>query len=729
MENTKLINSLQNLIRQNLIYAYQKNTPKVHFEHCSLEVIKDKIYLFAGFELSISQHTSLSDEFKQWRFPKSRLNYFEICSNEFQIFVLQYFDDVFLCLQNFNDKQILTFEIESKNNFPLFYEVDDQRKTPSKTFKVQKNSYSLITNFQISTTGKLNPVKYFNDILTHERKIHPLNNLQTEDNSLLQEIDELWAGQTWIDKNGNLDFRFDENNPQDKMALLFLLEIFYVQGKSDNFKNYCSKVLDSGAFLQKINMSLKFEKIKTGRNEHFTDLLLNGVLGDSESVNLLQQTWNEFSTPARYNYCKNFLLDKPHEIAAFIILVVKNNFWWKNKAIDFFDSLIREQKNKYLKLWQLYSKFAQITCTVSCIKQETTFSFYDFPMQSNITTFKNDVYLWQLVKKGSKEICKVEFLDYPAITVDKKVSIIYSGAFITINPFLCEHKTGFKNYCTVGIGKIKVKIFLVWENFTVDIGPLRLKFLFKKNRFQISIKNTKISDVIKIDDVEYSFEKTLYHKIYKTLIKVTPNQNLSFYQADGFKVHLNSIPVSVHNICIHGIAKTRFDQVVNNISIFQNKSKRSQKINPLSYLPEKFVLGESTRINVPKTGEMEYFPQWDTSLLSRLKNTSSGVLSQQWLIFIDSSRVDRLKISKIFYDHLGYYPHIKNMTEMNAVSNKYSLVISEAVDGKIIFSGKYYEEIRLEKSKEKMILRVHPDNLENWLMANFKTIKNIGESS
>ncbi len=53
MESLKLINELQNVIRQNLFYAYQKNTAKNTFENVSnLEFVNQK-FIFKTFKYDL----------------------------------------------------------------------------------------------------------------------------------------------------------------------------------------------------------------------------------------------------------------------------------------------------------------------------------------------------------------------------------------------------------------------------------------------------------------------------------------------------------------------------------------------------------------------------------------------------------------------------------------------------------------------------------------------------
>lgn len=724
MDSTKLVNELQNLVHQNLFSVYQKNTSKTSFNNIPhLKFIGQK-YFFKAFRLSSS---NFSQENKNiiscWRFPKTRLFYSEISALNFKVSVIEFFDEVIIFVQNYSPDQVLNITIEQDKNARSFVNILKNHRVRNYPLKIEANETIVICNLDQAIDKGFNISRHLSQLIEKEKSLHPLSFIQSEDLSFLREVDTLWTKLPWIGKAGELLFLYKEEDPFHKMAILFFRELYFLFGKSEKMQDYYKIQNNKEDFLNKCYNSLKLSKKKPENKQSFCDILLGSGHSSISIKNKVQESWDILSLPSRSLYFNDLIKEQPHEVAALIILVFKNNFWWKRNIARNFNNFLETQKSEFIVLWGLYYTLASNNFLYKGTSENVRFDLFDSTLHSNLIKFNNGTSSWAILRKGKNLFCSSANKNSPQISIDKAVSIDYliDGSII-INPFLFQYVGSFDNYCLIKYGSIKIKIFLVWKDFTLKIGALRLKFLFKKNRYQVSIKGAKWINGCSIDGEDYSFENTLYFKKYKQVKKTVPKQQLMFFNNNGRVLQLSNITKAEAKVNIHGIVTNSYDQLVYSVSISLKNSRKNEQIDPLNYCPTPISLGDQFNVIIPKTTRVVYNIEYISTVLNQLKNSTAEELSQQMIVFLEAPDIYQKKMATLFFKHFGFFVTFMDYVYLNETFNKYNIIISEKHVGRELLQNNKSNEIFLKNIGQKKAISLKPREVESWLNEHFGTV-------
>ncbi|KAA3617405.1 MAG: hypothetical protein D8M58_02500 [Calditrichaeota bacterium] len=722
MESTTPINDLQNIINKNLLFAYQKNTPKISFKNSANYVKENQSYNFKTFSITFDKSNPTNKTTTQsWRFPKSRIYYSEIVTLNFKTTIIEFFEETLIVYQNFNTKEKHSLIITAQKNKAQFFDLSNKIKPVTSKIEINPGEQVILFNSEKLKTAHLQLNIYLEKLFENERKIHPLSFLQSENNELLMEIDELWAKIPWIGNEGNLSFKYDSQRSDHKMALLFLRELFYLFNNHEEINNLLKQQTEQDSFIKNCLKSVTTNQSLKEKDLSFCELLSTKQTDNILVKNKIQHSWNALSYSSRNLYFENFVKEFPEEASALLILVFKNNFWWKNKIAAKFETQLENQNSPFLNLYRLYSKLALNNFLIDSSKENLKIDLADFVLSSNLTSLANNIINYQVVKKRDKNFCSVSFKNFPPIRIDKKASIEYSkNDLIILKPFLYHHDLIFENFIKISYEGITLKIILAWKNFTVNFGDLRLKFLFKGKRYQVSIKGAKWINDCKIADIDYSFEKSLYHKTYIDVPKTNRIEEFQFFNSNGTVLDLSNLEKSNTDLYLHGVLTNHYNHVIDSVSVNFNDSKKNLNIKPLSVFPDKLRVEKQIKVIVPKSYTFSYKTKVQDLILTKIKNTDAQLLSQELVIFIKNPEKEYKNIKSLFFKYFGFYVDIIDTKHLNSVFYKYTIIIPDLVEGEVLYTSVNHKEILLKNHGQRKAIVVSPDKVEAWLNEHFE---------
>jgi len=380
MESSKLYIEIENIIRKNLQYAYNKNTSKTHFNLSNTYRNSGKPVDFGNFSVNISEFKISDQKLYKWRLPQTRIYLTEFTCFELKISELKLFDDSLILIKNYKSDE-LHLKIDSKL---VIHNVNESPVIQSEIV-IAANVESVF--YLTKSADKIKNINtYLNDLISNERAYNPINNIFSTNVDLLRTIDSSWAGIHW-DYKDYIAIDVKTGDPVNEAISIMLSELsLYIDLKSD-------------------------------------ELSWNSI-----ERNQLQKLWDVISLPAFKYKLINLLRENPAQILSFLLSAYEYNFWWADKARDIIYMVIKSYIPKMESLFNLLFTLKSYF-NISAKKSRTSISnFFDDSLNTT-NSIKTNEYQVRFVQSHQKIITEATFRNLDSISINKKANISVSSRF------------------------------------------------------------------------------------------------------------------------------------------------------------------------------------------------------------------------------------------------------------------------------------------------------------
>lgn len=687
MESSKLPCEIENIIHKNLYYAYNKSTPKVFFtEHIDPTIFNGSISL-ENFTANFPQNSDRQIESSSWRIPQSRIYYNQFSSAEISIGEFRCYGTSILIIRNFSSDDL---QIKLTPKHEKIYDCINEEFINDEL--ISKAGYtSILYSGPLKLDTKID--KYIARLIEQERKYHPLSYIRSTDVDFLKAIDRYWNEIPWIDSTGNILESLDESEEISKSIFVLL-----------------SQLPQYFPFVKPVNM----ETSRRGEGVFYSLYLQETKLDTYEVKANIQSFWNVISLPAFRKKLINLLNTNPAEIIAFLLLTLHNGFWWSKIAIQHIVEFLDEKKSGFLALYNLVFELKSHVFIAS--KNSDLFIANNTSSLGNKSyELSNGRYTLKLIK--TKQNCYTHlFIDGTekiVINRDVKIAFTQANQELQILPQSFEYKLVQNNVLALKVNSISVKILMAWNDFVLQIGSLRLKFLFKRDRYQVSLKGDRSIRNLELNGNSISFESNRYQKTYIYPQKSREVISINFYDSMGQVLNPDQIDTS-GKILINGVAQNKYDQIIDRVHVRKKHPGKNNMIHLITDSPDTLHVRQHFDLIVPGNGRVSFELKHQSSLLSQILLSRVPLLENQLNIYsADENQI--IKLRESWYNTFKFYPNFYPLSEINNTFSSFCMIIADEYSGELVKLYPDYKEIKLRKHGQKRGLLFSPKSFENWL--------------
>jgi len=319
----------------------------------------------------------------------------------------------------------------------------------------------------------------------------------------------------------------------------------------------------------------------------------------------------------------------------------------------------------------------------------------------------------KFVQSRNESYSYFTFNDLKTIAVNKKVRCLYykNKKTIEIQPQTFQYELHSLNKWVIRIDSIVIEIPLVWKEFTFFYGDLRMKFLFKKNRYQISIKGSKAIKDLRINDEKVGLDTAGYLKKYYETPKLTAHHNTYFYDCHGRTLQKSSVS---DPFILNIIAQNKYGHIHPNIHVRKLKSRKNIHLNPPGSDLNLLSAHAEYEVIIPKTAIIKLETEYKDSYLNRILLSRASVLQEKLCIFLEENNQAEL-LMKAFRAVFGFQPLIQPLSKINQIFNTDNIIISQKSPGEEKIRLPLYSEILVKKGGQKRALLFSQQNFLKWL--------------
>ena len=260
-----------------------------------------------------------------------------------------------------------------------------------------------------------------------------------------------------------------------------------------------------------------------------------------------------------------------------------------------------------------------------------------------------------------------------------------------------------------------------WKDFVVNLGKVHLKFLFKKDRYQVSIKGHSSIENFKLNDSQFNFKKSRYNKIY--YVPVVGKGVLDIYYSDtcGRQIADKN---TLRSVVVNVIAVNRYGQLIDNVHLRKKQSKKNLKLNPPGTYTNVIRADNKYDLSVPKEQTVSVELDSSTSLLTKFFYTESHLLQQRWCLFTaDKSKTEAIRES--FYTTFGLWLNCMPLAEINNYFATENLIIANKPSAEKYDTFQFHDEILLKQNGMKKALFFTEEKFNKWI----KSLENAAQGT
>ncbi len=534
-----------------------------------------------------------------------------------------------------------------------------------------------------------------NKLEAQARKYHILHDLKIQDRKKQQILDELWSRQKGLNPDRKLNKSQSDEEFFNSDVFLWTVELCRYMGWNG--------LLD-------IKAKKKFQNLIKGPQNNkmfFYHAYFQDQYTPDEIIETLQSWWDQYSLPLYRMKFKKELQTNPSLIFMIYSLALQMQLPWGNELYRLSNFFYQEPQIALLAyLFQLL---------IVRTGKDNTIQISPGPGSGgNVKTLKRGETEYRHTRFGKIRFTSLREENVELLKIDKEVILNHNETLdqIAIKPNIIpiELKSLRTNNISIQINKSIYQVPLIWKKAELSIPGCRIRWIFKKDRFQLTCQADKSIPTVKIDKEVVNLKNTqkakYYHPVGKSentgvfkLLDISGrsyflNQDISETTAHiigwiqdrhGLLVDYLNIRINSHQILCRvqesGIFNKSFS-IPPNLDSIGIVSKKMYKIIPIRKI--------ENRVNIKL---MTYFPREN-------KGTFLVVLNDEFKIRKD-------EIQHLFLEYLGFIPFILYKSDIKKRLNTDHLVIIGEIDTLYKF-----EEVSTF-SKSSLLSIGYPDGIKN----------------
>ena len=623
-----------------------------------------------------------------YRLPQTRFWLSVFRARSFTVRWLEYFNYQLVLIKNYHSSP-LQFQWSSQSGEPF---TTTGKWNGKAYFSVE--SYHAFWNFPAGKQEILATLHRWRD---REYRIHPLHHLEYPDFDYLSALDKLWVALPGIEPQGDISV---QQVLSQKPAFFFLLqELFLSFGKIEPLKIFYRRLVEEhwknlprtrqelfyyGLLRCKgsgVNVALpkdlKFRPVQKPQDFFKRYVLRPLPQADPDLSEKMQSTWEKYSLPLFSNVFRDRLNNRPEEWAAFYLLAKNAGFVWADWLAE---KIRQELEDTHLQtIFQL----------IRLVKNNVVFARMDqdrFFMTSgggegNIHGLRTGApeITFSQIRRKKKVYCRFNQEQLFEFEIDQAVRLEFDlkQKRLTIRPYEVLPPLPPLDYqrVEVSVSGFRLEIPLIWRQFFISFNGVRLRFLLKKKKFQISVRRPKSLPQIRINGRELPQESGRYIKTYLDVERQSGQWQIQLCDILGRRKKFFS--KNEHEYYILGGAKDINGIFRREFRAYHGKSKKNFSVctGPLNLSPITLTQpGQKLRLTARKCPPYEQPLSESSGVWRRLLLSSPQELQQKLKII---TRLDALEIRDKFYQEWGFYPDVVSKEEVGEKEGFFYFYVGE----------------------------------------------------
>jgi hypothetical protein len=506
-------------------------------------------------------------------------------------------------------------------------------------------------------------------------KYHILNNIRIQDRKKQLILDELWFTQKGINPDRQLNISQFNENLTTSDVLLWALELIYymdwIDFNDDEIKKKYQTI---------------FSEIPCNHRIFF-DAYFNNNYEPNEIIDSLQSWWDQFSLPLYRIKFKKELKFNPSLIFVIYSLSLHLKLPWSQDLYQLSNYFSQEPQIAIL------AYLNQLMIIIND-KQHTVKIIPGPEIAGNLKSLRRGKSDFRFTSFGNKYFTSLFQDNNKIFKIDKEVIIFFNEIKndITVTPNIIplEQHRFRKNIISIKLNDKKYHIPLVWKKAELSLPGCRFRWIFKKDRFQITCHPEKFLSSINIDEklIDFNNKKiTYYHPIGNSaktvVIKLLDISGRSFLV--NHELSKNTVQLIGWIQDRHGLLVDRYNIRLNSRQILCRSQGSGQLIHSFE-IPMKIDRIEILSKKI-----------YHNMTIKRIKNEVFRNLmlcspydgkSMFLAILNDNSKIRKKEIECLFLEFLGFIPFILYKSDIKKRLNKNDVVYIDQFDTLFKFENK-----------------------------------------
>jgi len=609
-------------------------------------------------------------------------------------------------LENGHFLIIESTSVNKQINFDIQISPKIQTQSTSKSIPLDNNNWRFDLNqplvlwlIKSNTPQNLEELpKFFQSYLNREYERHPISHLNSEEWQLLREIDMLWAE---IQDINEADIAKEE-------FLLWLQEIYIHFGWNaplEDFYSSRSHSKKSNAFKHSERRWHSVRDKQVWKRDDKLSHYLNQYYSGSADLQQLQQFWVDIHFPAYRIKAVSAIADEPQKFIAFGLLAIQYRFVWAEHYFELLFIALPIEIHPLIRLLFL-------------LKKQNSFFHFGYhwsyaasnELKSNQKlTHKSELMAFSQVHRKVKQITQINFSKNSYFSVDKAVCIRVGTESnkVAVQPLWMQPLDNLPhlNIVQIRYDFRELEIPLAWNQFQLECDKLHVKFLRKKNRFQVSISHIDPKKIFEIDEQAVQVKDSLDSKLYLPITKQNSKIEIQEYNAWGSKAS------EAQEIFFSGWVVDVFGTLHQRLNLSTGKGRGSRPIDLNSYFlakTGKAQLGKSLTFSGRFLTKREIQLDLLNGPLSAFLYSPVELLRYRTIVFTEKSNKS---IGEIFFEELGFYPTIRKISDLKNTLSGFAFLVSDSFLDHQVSSEEPIKVISLKNQSNKKGFLVHPQSL------------------
>ncbi len=719
MNTNQLFEYIENWCRCGLTFRYQPHAAPVSFYRTlPVHTLKgrDESYTI------VFENDPAIERFLQ-RFPQTRIYIQTFLSSAVRVRAIEYFDTILLLIDPITNSKKQTLRLSIADGLTMV-STKEPNQLSGHEYVLSCEEAQIIWLFPQRDKHEMSSIKRFlKEVLEREYSLHPLSRLRLSDSAEMQRIDVFWSTLRSVGPNREIQFSVDESPKKWIQTFIWLQEIYLHFGwyseldrfyKQFNFK----ESVEPG--LQKLFArfdSIRSAKQKEPVSKNADNGFLEHYLGNLSDDSAIQNYWQYLHYPAYRLWLKKEMGNHPGQFVAFAAIALKRSFFWYTKYKKLLSEFLPEPMRGAAGL------FLQLKELTPYYPDSGQLAFIPFFKAANIRKLilKESDTVLALVWQHKKVFTKFQWDKGIRFSIDQAVQFDFnlSDSHLTITPNLFRPPlaTSKISRAEIKIDSVLLSLPLLWRQFEVVLNRVRLKFLRKKDRFQVHIRGKNDTDTFYINGQKMKAQSGHYPVFYIPVSKAASQTEAAAFNEWGAMPSL-SMPAFIHGWTFDSF---HILQEKTQLSVAgQKKSNRfTLNINhPKNEAPVQ--VNREYRLNGRYSDGYVVPVQTGDGYVESLLYTAAEALQNRLLVYSDAPPRET---ARYFYAAFGFYPSVRPLREVRPEQNTFVIIINSTFNGAAVSEADGYKTISLFPDKRQRGILLHPANKKSFLRTHFSRNK------
>jgi hypothetical protein len=657
-----MVDQFKNRVNEALLHRYGAERSFVYFDLSQNEAKKNRFFEILNIVFENNPDFTSSPETSDltiFRLPQTRIYHYQYCSSEKIIDILTFPNQQFLGWIHVGDS-ILRDRITSNEKIKCYVETENTIIIADNEFEIDKAIANISTKIQKEYS--LNPCRLFSG----------------SDTRFLKKLDTLWSQLSEIDSDGRINLHLiGETNGTNfiwlneiliQLSYFAALDHFYQDKKQTTplkeitqarFVDVCKTIgvtVSPNCSIQKIQIE---------------NWALKALMKPRNEPEALEAFWSQWHFPALKFSLNKYIKRNDDQAIAIVLLAKQFDKPWARQFAQIVENHLSEDKRIYYQLINLLYDHFHVFYKNNGMEIKESLSDNSIKFQSLAGHLS---YISEKRKNANSIFC--HFAQQLQMKINRPFRLNYQQKNKTVH-LLAPIDKHIAEKCHFKTIQIKIdghliELPLIYREFTIIINSIRLKFLLKKKRYQVSVKLPGKETLVSIAGSELSAQYGKYQKIYIENAYREPVFSVSLIDLYG----LTSSHCAPQNRFVYGCAVDYRGLYVNHMRLCLENDKKSTDLRTDIFTEAAALTVDCSKQNslkikkgmflLPKAQSKPCLPAFLYEPAEKLKNLL--------VVYLDTNDENEINATRRrLLDKFGFLPLIKIGGQRKMKNNKYHL--------------------------------------------------------